>query len=207
MILTKALIDFAKLNDSQLDTRANAVATAMTANANFPTVGNVLNDLKAACTAYAKALAIAKVGTPSQIAEKNDRKAELVIALKAMGDYVNYMAGGDRAILLTTGFGVSKDTRTPVVIEPIDALMVDYGSNSGTLDLSIKKGAGVRSVVFQYSLEATVDNNTAWMSSTCTESKCTIDNLPVGKMVWLRAGVIGPRRQAYYSQPLQKMVA
>lgn len=207
MILSKALLNFAKLNDSQLDTRANAVVTAMTDNANFPDVGSTLTDLKAASDAYALALATAKVGTPSQVAEKNDRKAELVVALKAMGDYVNYMAGGDRVMLLTTGFEVSKDSRTPVVIEPIENLMVDYGSNSGTLDLSIKKGAGVRSVVFQYSLAETVDNNTAWISSTCTESKCTIDNLPVGKMVWIRAGVVGPRRQSIFSQPVQKMVA
>ena len=204
---SKALINLTRLTDPGLNTQANAVVTAMTDNANFPDVGTVLTDLKTAATAYSDALAIAKTGTSAQVAEKNDRKTALVAAMKAMGDYINYMAGGDRAMLLTTGFLVSKDTRTPVVIEPVKDLTIAYGGNSGTLDLSVKKSAGVRSVVFQYSLEPVVDNNTAWISSTCTESNCTIANLPVGKLVWIRAGVVGLRRQSIYSAPVQKMVA
>lgn len=56
-----------------------------------------------------------------------------------MADYVNYMSDGDRSIILTTGYEPSKDTRTPVVIEPVTGFALEYGDNPGTINLSVKR--------------------------------------------------------------------
>ena len=127
--------------------------------------------------------------------------------LKSVADYVNFTADGDRVILLTTGFSLSKEVRTPVVLEPVKEFTVSYGENSGTMYLAVKKGNGI-AVNFEYAV-ADVPNETepVWNTTSCTESSCTLSNLPVGKMILIRAGVLGPRRQMVYSETLKKMVA
>jgi hypothetical protein len=178
----------------------------MTDNADFPDAADLLTDLKARQKAYSDALALSKIGSRADIQDKKDRKAELITSLKATADYVDYMSGGDRAIILGSGFPVTKETRTPAVIEAPTGLTVTYGNLPGVLQVSVKKVRGVRSLVFEYTLAETIDANTAWSTSSCTDSKCSITDLPSGKKVWLRVGAVGPRRQKFYTPPIQKMV-
>lgn len=205
VLTTKAISNFAKLNESRLHILAVTVVNGITGNPNYSDAGDLLTNLSAASTAFGDAIAIAKIGSPAQIAEKNERKKELIVALKAMCDYVNYV-GGTRAILLTSGFELSKDTRTNVVIEPPKNVDVAYGETPGSLNISIKKSKGVRSVIYQHSEEDVTGATTMWKTATCTEGSCTISGLPIGQKVWVRAGVVGPRRQTLYSEPIQKIV-
>ena len=145
--------NFERLNDSDLDTRGNAVVNGMTGNVNFPDPGEVLTILTTAYNAYSLALAVGKGGTAAQIAEKNNRRGELVDALKAMADYVNYVSGGDRSMLLITVYELNKEGRTPVVAEPLKSFSVTYGANSGSIDLNAKKGNEANKVLCDYSVE------------------------------------------------------
>ena len=79
---SKVLVDFSKTSDASIETLAAAVVSALTGNAHFPQIGALLTNLAAKSEAYSTALAIAKVGTASQTADKNAKKGELLAALK-----------------------------------------------------------------------------------------------------------------------------
>ena len=114
----------------------------MTANANFPTPVPTLAALQAAADAYTAALVKAGTGNRADVADKNAKREVLVNLLRSLCRYVNLIADGDAAMLLTSGFDVSKDPQ-PVVITKPEIVRLENGVASGQLVMSVKavKGA------------------------------------------------------------------
>jgi hypothetical protein len=80
----------------------------------------------------------------------------------------------------------------------------NYGAVSGSIDLTVKKRKGIRSVVFEYTTMPS-PNSTPCIICTATKGKCTIAGLTPAENVWACAAAIGPRDQVLYTLPIQKL--
>ena len=207
---SKALLSFSRLAEAKLSAFASAVIKALTGNPYFAGAAALLATVVAAYDAYVIALAIAKDGSRMQAAEKNVCRDTLIEALRALCNEVNYVANGDRVMLLSSGFGVSKDIWTPVVIEPAKNVIVHYGDNSGEMNVTVKGVKGHKGLVFEYAIvpaTGSLADDSAWISKPSATTQCTLVNMPVGAKVLIRIGISGPRNQLVYTAPVLKLVA
>lgn len=205
--LILALMSFAVYADGKLLEFASAVIAALTGNSNFTKVDDPLAAVTNVYGRYARALDAARHGSSAQVAAKNNLKVALIDALRKLCSAVNYEQKGNREALLTSGFAVSKDASTPVVLAPIKKMMVNYGDNPGELEIVVKKGEGTRSMVYQFTTDAEITAATRWNTLVSTESKCTLSELPVGHYVTIRVMSVGARKQSIYSAAVKKLVA
>ena len=205
-----ALRNFKSFSEAKVLAFSDAVIAALAGNATFPTAATLLGELESAQKNYSAALSAAKDGGRMQAAEKNVAKDAVTAILQQLCSLVNFVAGGDRVKLLSSGFDISKDMETPVVIEPAKNVIINYGANSGEMNVSVKGIKGHKGLVFEYAV-ATENNELAedsnWISRPSSTTQCTIVNMPVGRRVLIRIGVAGPRKQLIYTAPIVRLVA
>lgn len=203
--MTKALIDFSRYSDAVLESKAHSIINAMTGNANFTTPVPDLATLTAAANAYSAALLKAATGNRVDIAEKNERKKELAGDFRTLANYVNTVAAGDVAKLISSGIELSKQG-SPVTITKPENLQVVNGINTGELDVSVNTVKGAYAYIFQY----TTDENMApgkWVNNPSTSSKVTLTNLQSGVRYFCRVGALGSNDQLLYSDPISRIAA
>ena len=205
-----ALRNFKSFSEARVLAFSDAVIAALTKNANFPNAAPLLKNLVTAQQVYSAALSVAKEGSRMQAAEKNVAKEAVIALMQQLCNEVNYVAEGDRVKLLSSGFDISKDIETPVVIEPAKNVVINYGSNSGEMTVAVKGVKGHKGLVFEYAV-ATEKNELAedsnWISRPSSTTQCTIVNMPVGRRVLIRIGIAGPRKQLVYTAPVVRLVA
>ena len=205
-----ALRNFKGFSESKVLAFSDAVIAALTGNADFPTAAPMIAELVTAQATYSAALSAAKEGSRKEAAEKNKAKSAVIAILQQLCSLVNFIADGDRVKLLGSGFDISKDIETPVVIEPAKNVIINYGSNSGEMNVAVKGVKGHKGLVFEYAV-ATENNEMAedsmWVSHPSSTTQCTIVNMPVGRRVLIRIGVAGPRKQLVYTIPVVRLVA
>jgi hypothetical protein len=202
---SKVLVNARRQSDAEAASYAHGIIAAMVANPKYPLATPYVTAVQDCYDTYTAKLSVAASGNRAQVAEKNVAKADLAVKVAALGNYINLTTPNDRPSQLTTAFKMNKETRTPVVLEPIKEFTVNYGAVSGSMDLFVKKGKGTRSVVFEYSTTPPT-NSTQWRSCTATRGKCTITGLTPAEPVWSRAAAIGSRDQVLYTLPIQKLV-
>lgn len=205
-----ALRNFKSFSEFKVLGFADAVIAALTGNADFPTAAPLVAELVTAQATYSAALSASKEGSRKEAAEKNKAKSVVVAILQQLCGLVNFVAEGDRVKLLGSGFDISKDLETPVVIEPAKNVIINYGANSGEMRVAVKGVKGHKGLVFEYAV-ATENNELAedsmWVSHPSSTTQCTIANMPVGRRVLIRIGVAGPRKQLVYTIPVVRLVA
>ena len=205
-----ALRNFKSFSEARVLAFSDAVIAALTKNANFPNAAPLLKNLVTAQQVYSAALSVAKEGSRMQAAEKNVAKEAVIALMQQLCNEVNYVAEGNRVKLLSSGFDISKDIETTVVIEPAKNVIINYGSNSGEMTVAVKGVKGHKGLVFEYAV-ATEKNelaeNSNWISHPSSSTQCTIVNMPVGQRVLIRIGIAGPRRQLVYTAPVVRLVA
>ena len=205
-----ALKSFMSYSEAKVLAFCDAVIAALTNNANFTTAAPLVTKLVDAHNVYAAALSAAKDGNRMQAAEKNAAKETVLLLLRDLCSLVNFVAAGNRVLLLSSGFDISKDISTPVVIEAAKNVTINYGVNSGEMDIAVKGVKGHKGLVFEYAVAT--DNNemaadTRWISQPSSTTTCTIVNMPVGERVYIRIGIAGARKQLVYTAPVLKLVA
>lgn len=157
-------------------------------------------------TEFKDAWEASRNGTAESKQRAKTKKVALRLALLAVCNFVNYVADGDRAILLTTNFPLNKETRKNVVLTEVKGFKVEYGINSGEMIPSFKKEAGTTSVGFQYSEDEEITVETKWTTVQSGKSKCVISGLTPGQRVHFRINIGGPRNQSVFSNIISKNV-
>ncbi len=204
--VTIALLSFVDFGSAKMFEFAAAVIAAMTGNTNFPNSDIYLDPVKRAFDAFKKALENAKTGNSSQKADRRAKQKVLVDALKELCAFVNLTAKGDRTALLSTGFQVSKEFKTPSTLLPLTDVLVNYGDNIGDIKVEIKKEKGVKAVNYMYTLDINPTPDSAWKMISSSAKSCIISGLPAGKTVTIYVSVIGTRKQVMNSEYISKKV-
>lgn len=200
----KALSNFNRLTDGALEAKCHLIISSLTGNAAFPTPIPTLAEIEAASDDYSSALVTAGTGNRSDIANKNAKRETVISLYNRLCTFVNLTANGNAALLLTTGFDVSKTPEPKVVTKPQN-LKVMNGAAAGSLLVSVKRVPGAYSYVHQYTTDATLAPD-SWVSTTGTTAKLLLTNLAAGTMYYCRVAAVGGNEQIMYSDTVARMV-
>jgi hypothetical protein len=201
--MKKVLSNFSKYSDGGFESKTHTILSSMTGNASFPTPVPALTAVQTAADAYAAALIKASTGNRADIADKNEKRELLTGLLRSLSTYVNLTANGDAAMLLSSGFDVSKD-REPVVITKPENLKVENGISSGELLVSVTAVKGAYAYLHEYTTDATMAPG-SWVSTPATSCKGLFTNLTPGTKYYCRVGAVSTNGQLLYSDAVARI--
>ncbi|HEY0668654.1 MAG TPA: hypothetical protein VGD22_10785 [Sphingobacteriaceae bacterium] len=197
--------DYARLSDANLDFKAQAVIISLTGNAYFPTTVPSLTDFTTVKTDFSTAMNNAVSGDRTAIALKNQAKSVLTEAMRLLAVNIEFLAKGDRAKLVSSGFDLAADgENVPPLAAPADFKITD-GLNPGELRFVVKRVPQAVSYVHEYT-EDPVTPDSKWISKISTSREHVFTGIRSGVRVVGRTGAIGRKGQEAYSNMLTRVV-
>ena len=199
----KVVKSFKKLSDSRILTFGQSVVTAMTqAVAVFPTPSPSLTEIGEELVNYSGLVTSAATRDKVQIVFKNQSKQTIMLMLSQLADYVNGITT-DPALLASSGFDLNKLPQPITITAPENPTLTD-GSNSGQLVLKFKAVRGASSYLFQYTTDATLQEN-SWVSFPATTTSYVFTGLTKGTTYYCRALSVGAYQQVKASIVLNRI--
>jgi hypothetical protein len=151
---------------------------------------------------YENALINAKSRDRIMISIKNDKKALLKGLLAELSVNVSQVCKGDRSMLLSSGFNISKDrsaaTKLPFM------LTVDLGL-SGEATTRIPRVRYTRAYVHEYTADP-VTPASVWRSATSKSNSYTFTGLTSGTKLWFRIIVVDKAGESTYLEPVSRVI-
>jgi hypothetical protein len=187
---------------ADLITHAQAIVTAMTGNASFPTPTPTLAVISTAISALQTAETAALSRVNGAVAVRDDKRAALVKLLKQLTAYVQTVVDADvetaGAIIQSAALAVKKaPTRKPRVFDAV------HGAAPGSASL-IAPSAGQRAA---YDWEYSVDGGKTWVMSPSTlQAKTVVTGLTPGATVQFRYRPVTKAGEGNWSQVVSLMV-
>jgi hypothetical protein len=190
--MAKVKLDLASFDPDGLTGKADAIKTAMTGNANFPSPNPTLTVLGTDNTTAKTKVSAQK---NAQLAAKQatvDRDTSLDVLRKDMtllATYVENASGGDPVKIQSAGMDVKSD-RTPLVeLDQVLILALTAGKNPGELRVRWKPARGAKSYQVQYCADPITP--AGWKDSVPTSDRRTvIAGLTSGAKVWVQVRAI-----------------
>ena len=131
------------------------------------------------------------------IIEKNKLRKQLEHQLGRLAFYVMYMADDNVAILLSSGYNLTKKPEGNQLAEP-DAPVLTSRSNSGEITSMIRAVKGAKYYLFEIT-GGNLTEDSVWETHSCSRRKYTFTNLTPGQKYWVRVVVLGTGKQKVYS--------
>lgn len=203
--MLRIINNFSKLTDSNLEVSATSILLALTGNSNFPDPKPDLPSLKGAIDEFTNLVAVAKDGGKLEIAEKNEKRKELITMLEKLAHYVLFTSDGDKLKALSSGFSFPKPAASATTIFKPNNLVLSDGQNAGELRLDFDRVAGAKSYVYQYTPDP-INESSAWENKMGTVSHAIFTNLQSGKKYWCRVAAVGVGDQVVYSDVVSRVV-
>ncbi len=190
----RVLLDFARLATAQLIMFCRHVITSLTGNTNFTTLNPTLAVATAATDALEAADDAAMDGGRVEIAIRKQTKVSTIDVFRQLASSVQNQGQEDRAILISSGYGVTK-VPTPVgPIGPPAAPKVIRTKDSGTIKAMLPKMRGVSSVTWRIALQSAP---TVYLETVSTSgSRYTFTGLTGGATYLIQAAVVGTTGQS-----------
>jgi hypothetical protein len=189
-------LSFTTYSDTNFLNKGKLIVTSMTNNPAFTNPIPTLAEVQAALDTYSNNLTLAAQLGRLNVAEKNQSRATLEQLLSQLGLYVMFIANGDEAILVSSGFTLAKNPQ-PRKLESPGNVILAYGITAGTLVSSVSKG-NATSFIHEIA-DVLPAEETNWTSYPGSTSIFTFTNLTPGKQYWVRVAAIGNRKQIAYS--------
>jgi len=175
---------------------AQAFASGLTDNANFPDSAPIVASINTAYTALNTAETAAKARTQGAVAARNVEKGNLLTALHAGKSYVQGKADANpaqgQAIIESSSLTVRK-----TAIRQKAVFAAKPGAVSGSVDLTAKVVARRSSYEWDWS----ADGGKTWTTLPSTlQAKTTVPNLPVGTIASFRFRPVTKAGEGDWSQ-------
>jgi len=180
-------------SDNKLSSETTKIQFAMIGNVLFPAPSPTMQVFGDAVSAYVTQLAKAGTRDANAVAAKNSRRAELVALCVQLGNSVASTADGNVEALISTALPLRKKRQSVVLAAPSNFRIVN-GINSGELDLKVDGQRGASAFGFEYTIDPPTEES-VWVKTICTTSRCTIKGLTPGKRYWFRSFVTGSKGQ------------
>ena len=201
--IRRAVKSFKRLTDANLLTFTQNVAASMAAAVSkFPKPVPSLANINAELTKYEGLLQTSASRDKVQVQLKNISKFALNQMLSQLVDYVNTTTS-DSADLARTGFDLNKLPQ-PVTITPPENPALTDGHSSGELTFKFKAVKGASSYLFQYTSDATMQEN-SWISNPATTTSYTFTGLTKGTTYYCRVMAVGANQQVKSSIVLNRI--
>ena len=204
MKTTKITTGFSSLSDGQLEILAQAVATAMSGNKNFPEPAPALADLNNGIQQFSEGLSHAKSRDKVKVAVKNQLRENLELLLTHLSQYCSFIAKGDRAMLSSSGFALKAENNTVKKLGNPENFSVEIGRKTGEALAFINPVANAKSYLFRWGVAPIVNDN--WFNDIHSEPRFTITGLVPATTYSFQIGVAGSKGQTVYTDIITKMV-
>ena len=199
----KAVFDFVKLHVAEKPEFGANVIQKMTGNPNFPNpdvsveVLKAKNDLVQRCTV--ETFGRSKEATlllHQAIRDWND-------TMRIMANYVNRIADGDGAVILSAGFNLVKQPAAG----PRPELKVVPGEKPGTVVLRRQAMAGARAYIWQLCTGSSPAEESGWtVVQVTSKASVVITGLTGFTKYWFRVAVVTTRGTTAYSHPVMQVM-
>lgn len=188
-------LELGRLSVSEKINRARRIVSMMTGNPLFPLPIPALADIVAATDALELAQE-ALPGTKAQTIERNLRESELDELLITLQRYVEFIANGDKVIVLSSGMEV-RDPNSPVGIL---AAPSDFNAVSTRVEGQIKLDWKAVKKRTSYAVEWTTNPDEGQpFNAECTKSKMTLNGLEPGVRYYFRVATISAAGTSGYT--------
>jgi len=201
--IRRVVKSFKKLNDANFLTFGQNVTVSMAAAvATFPNPMPTLADINAELVKYAELLQTSASRDKVQVQLKNMSKYALNQMLSLLADYVNATTT-DSAGLASSGFELNRLPQPRTIGAPENPVLTD-GAGSGELYFKFKAVKGASSYLFQYTSDATLQEN-SWVSFPATTTYFTFTGLTKGTTYYCRVMAVGSNQQVKSSIVLNRI--
>jgi hypothetical protein len=197
----KVLIDFIRFSIAEKIEYAKNTVTRMTGNLSFQNPDVLLAQVTTAATNLETAYNAAKGGGKQQTAAMHAAEKILDDLLRKQALYVERIAFGNEAMILSAGFNSSH--------QPVPSIISDFlvrnGDREGEMKLKHKSVAGSKAWIWQYCTDPIAENK--WViAGYSTQTFFTVQGLTPGVKYWFRCTYIAKEGVGHWSDPLSKMV-
>lgn len=200
----KINLSFSKFTDADFGSESQGIMTSMNISPNFPNPTPPLATVNNAVSNYFTALADAQTRDKVKIAYKNEKRSELESLLVQLGNFVTFTANGDRTLLVSSGFKLSKESESAPITKPENLQVVD-GLNAGELIVSVTGVLNAKSYVHEYTTDP-LSPQPKWVTTTTTSRKLVLKGLEKAKEYWCRVAAVGSSGQFVYSDTISRIV-
>ena len=201
--IRRVIKSFKRLSDANILTFGQNVTVSMAAAVTtFPTPVPSLADINAELVKYAELLQTSASRDKVQVQLKNISKFALTRMLSQLADYVNTTTT-DSAALASSGFVLNKMPQPITISHPENPVLTD-GDGSGKLTFKFKAVKGASSYLFQYTSDATLQEN-SWISFPATTTYFTFTGLTKGTIYYCRVMAVGANKQVKSSIVLNRI--
>lgn len=202
MKASKVLMDFARFAIAFLIEFARNIVVMMTGNPLFPSPFVALSQLTTAINDLEAKFNLALGGGKEQKANMRIAAKTLIALLRKQAAYVNSVAGGVDASILSSGFHSSS--------QPVSALRkeisADHG-NTGEVIVKHKSVKGAKAYVYQRANDPLPASDSGWAYvGFSTRCKFTDTGLVTGSKHWYRIAWITKDGLSAFSNPVMIMV-
>jgi len=197
------VFDFLRLTIPAKIAKGRNVCTEMTQNPTFPTPDIAMNSMKEVNDLLETRYLAAQNGGKEETALMHQAEVIWDDMMRKQARYVDRIADGDEAIIISSGFSTSK--------QPIPAqrpeLSAEPGQKSGSVLLRRQAVKGAKAYVWQYCVNSIPEDEDAWKIAQVS-GKASVeisDLLPVTKY-WFRVAAVMAQETAAYNSPIMHVV-
>jgi len=199
----KTVLDFLRFSVSEKIEFYRNDISKMTGNAYFTTPDVPLATATTQVNSLETDYVAAKTGAHQAVAKMHQSEKIADATFRKLALYVDRIADGNDAIILSSGFHISKQPDP----KSTKTFAVNAGKNSGEIELVHKTIQGARAYVWQYSIGNLPADDTQWMyKDSTTKAKITITGLESGSKVWFRVLATTINGTQPCSDPVMKVV-
>ena len=200
----RIVLDFIKKPVAQKIEFGRNVTGKLKGNANFSAPDVALADLDAK-TDLLEARSVASLsGGKESKALMRQTEEEWDDLMRKTANYVNRIADGDDAVILSAGFNLAKQPAPAVRPD----FSVELGEKSGSVTIRRQAVDGAKSYIWQYCMgETPAANDADWVTAQVT-SKASVDFSGLNSMTkyWFRSAVVTTAGTSAYNSPVMQVV-
>jgi hypothetical protein len=199
----RLVLDFKKLSVPEKIAFGRNVYSLMTENPSFPTPDVQLEQLKLTTDGLETRNVASQSGGKEETVLLHQAEYAWDYIMSKEGRYVERIADGDGAIILSAGFNLAKQPAPGQKSE----FSVELGDRSGSVVLKRQAVAGAKSYIWQHCIHSIPENEASWITAEVTSrASVEISGLTPLSKYWFRVAVVTPQGTSAYSPAVMQAV-
>lgn len=197
------VLNFVKITIAQKIEVGRSVESKMRLNPRFASPDVPLDELKA-CTDLLEERNVASITGGKEATALMHQAEELWIdKMRKTALYVDRIADGDGAIILSAGLDLAKQPSPAVRPE----FSVELGDKSGSVLLRRQKVDGAKSYIWQYSIAESPVSEAGWITAQVTsQASVELAQLTPLSKYWFRVAAVTINGTMAYCQPIMQVI-
>lgn len=197
----KILVDFNQFTNADLVAKVQTVISSLTGSTVITTPQPTIAQLQTGLDDLTDSMAAAETGGKAQKQLRDQKRSAMIALMKQEAVYVGMVASGDVAVMLDSGFDVSK-IPSPIGALPKPVKFVVSSPQKGWLQLSLQRIYGARNYQFEYKKPG----DTQWTIVCSVKAKIIIQGLDSAAHYIGRVLPIGTSTEKTYSDEISAVV-